>query len=91
MGALNLAGSQFRGSPSELLLIVGGFATAVVVGVVLFLILNKRRETDRRAGILPVYGEPMSLPELMVVAHSRGYTVQKNDRVYAFMRHQGRP
>jgi hypothetical protein len=40
---------------------------------------------------LPVFAEPMSLPELMVVAHSRGYTVQKNDRVYEFMRYQGRP
>ncbi|MEU0530125.1 hypothetical protein [Amycolatopsis tolypomycina] len=169
MSDLPLAGSQFTGSRTELYLVVGGLAAAVVVGVVLFLALNKHRETDRRAGILPVaqlldgrpvvhisyaecpmsvpdllsmaqargyaltpnpaagryelvrgapqtaftgnpraayiaqvldgrpeveppvYAEPMSLPELMVVAHSRGYTVQKNDRVYAFMRHQGRP
>jgi hypothetical protein len=40
---------------------------------------------------LPILFEPMSLPELMVIAHSRGYTVQKNDPVYEFMRHQGRP
>ena len=31
------------------------------------------------------------VPELMVVAHSRGYTVQKSDRVFEFLRHQGRP
>lgn len=40
---------------------------------------------------LPIVYEPMSLPELMVVAHSRGYTVQKTRRSYQFMRHQGRP
>lgn len=39
---------------------------------------------------LPILFESMSLPELMVVAHSRGYTVQKNNRVYAFVRHRGR-
>jgi hypothetical protein len=31
----------------------------------------------------------LSLVELMVLAHSRGYTVQRNGRNYEFLRHQG--
>ncbi|MCR6481260.1 hypothetical protein M8542_00355 [Amycolatopsis sp. OK19-0408] len=40
---------------------------------------------------LRILFEPMTLPELMVVAHSRGYTVQPSRKVYQFMRHRGRP
>ncbi|HEY3559786.1 MAG TPA: hypothetical protein VGL05_20090 [Kribbella sp.] len=132
MADLNLAGSQFTGSSTELFLIAGCFAAAVVVDVVLFLVLNKismaqargydltpnpaaaRYElvlgapqtaftgNPRAAYVvqmldgrpefeLPIVGAPLSLPELMVVAHSRGYTVQKNDDRYSFMRHLRRP
>lgn len=35
--------------------------------------------------------EELSLPELMVLAHSRGYTVQLNQRYYEFVRYPGRP
>ncbi|MFJ7211538.1 hypothetical protein [Amycolatopsis sp. NPDC098790] len=168
-GDLIIAGSQFRGSRTELYLIVGSFVVVGLTAAGVFLFVRGRLEKNRRAGIasiaqlldgrpfacisyaecplsvpdllsmaqargyaltpnpaasryefvlgapqtaftghpraayiahmldgrpdleLPIVFEPMSLPELMVVAHSRGYTVQKSDRVYAFMRHQERP
>lgn len=40
---------------------------------------------------LRAFSTSLSLVELMVLAHSRGYTVQRNGRNYEFMRHQGRP
>jgi hypothetical protein len=36
-----------------------------------------------------VFYTSLSLVELMVLAHSRGYTVQRNGRNYEFRRHQG--
>jgi hypothetical protein len=36
-----------------------------------------------------VFYTSLSLVELMVLAHSRGYTVQRNGRNYEFMRHPG--
>jgi hypothetical protein len=85
---LTVASSQFRGSRAELFLIAGVFVAFVVVAVIVFVILNSRQEKTRRAGIAPVAALLDGRP---VVAHSRGYTVQKNDRVHEFMRHQGRP
>ncbi|MEV4142902.1 hypothetical protein AB0J40_04495 [Amycolatopsis sp. NPDC049691] len=37
---------------------------------------------------MAVFYTSLSLVELMVLAHSRGYTVQRNGRNYEFMRHQ---
>ncbi|WP_206789363.1 hypothetical protein [Amycolatopsis sp. MtRt-6] len=38
-----------------------------------------------------VFSTSLTLPELMVLAHSQGYTVQQNQKFYEFVRHQGRP
>ncbi|MGW3962026.1 hypothetical protein ACWED2_19540 [Amycolatopsis sp. NPDC005003] len=38
-----------------------------------------------------VFSTSLTLAELMVLAHSRGYTVQQNRKFYDFVRHQGRP
>ncbi|MCR6481261.1 hypothetical protein M8542_00360 [Amycolatopsis sp. OK19-0408] len=165
----DLAGSQYRGSFTEMMVIIGSFVGLIVVGLVVFLVVNGKVTKGRQAGIAPVaqlldgrpfavlsYAEspmsvpdllsmaqargyaftpnpaalryeftrgapqtaftgnprapyvaqlldgrdtvelqilyePMFLPELMVVAHRRGYTVQPGRKVYQFMRHQGRP
>ncbi|MGW4061004.1 hypothetical protein ACWEGE_22165 [Amycolatopsis sp. NPDC004747] len=36
-----------------------------------------------------VFSTSLTLAELMVLAHSRGYTVQQNQKVYEFVRHRG--
>jgi hypothetical protein len=51
---LTVASSQFRGSTTELFLIVGVFVAILVVAVIVFVILNSRQEKTRRAGITPV-------------------------------------
>ncbi|HET6703781.1 hypothetical protein [Amycolatopsis sp.] len=38
-----------------------------------------------------IFSTSLTLVELMVLAHSRGYTVQQNQKFYEFARHQGRP